>query len=167
MPGGQPSLSQIPALPNQWTVIRRCFAVMLIIFGSILLLGTLFWTLQAYERRDWPSTSGHVTASKASATVRTETDSQGRRRTITEYRTFVNLTYRVGDKGYTSAVALSGDSSISFPPGKAQTIYYDPLDPTRITIDKPDAAGTARVGLVIGAGILLVGVLLWRFPRAQ
>jgi hypothetical protein len=152
---------------TQGTAVRRFFAVMLIVFGSTCLIGTVFWTIQAYERRDWPSTIGHVLASNVSITTKTEVDSRGKQRTVTEQRTNVSLSYRVNDKDYQSAVVMMGDATYTFPSGKAQTVYYDPLDPTNVTLSKPDAGGTALVGSVIGAGFLLIGALLWRFPRGQ
>jgi hypothetical protein len=62
---------------------------------------------------------------------------------------------------------IAGDDTFAFPSGKAETIYYDPLVPTNITLSKPDPSGTALVGTVIGVAFLLIGALLWRFPRGS
>jgi hypothetical protein len=145
---------------------RRFIAVMLIVFGSLSVVGTILWTIQDYGRRDWPSTVGHIVSATASTKITTDTDSSGKRRTTTDTQTNVAVSYRAFNKDYSSAVFVHGDATNSFPPGAAHSIWFDPADPTHITLNAPDPVGSAHVGGIIGGAFLIVGALLWRFPRS-
>ena len=129
-----------------------------------------------YKSRDWPAVQGQVVESRVDSRTVTKT-SDGKRRTMTEYRAVIRYEYSVGGMNYTGdrlTVERTGYSGKNrgaaenaikaYPTGSVVFVYYDPNNPAEAVL-KPRAAGPAAWVLVAAGPGLLVAAILVAFRR--
>jgi hypothetical protein len=136
----------------------------LIAFGSVAFAigATLYVTqfrqgLRAQASRQWPTSSGTITAS----TLEKSLDSKRRYRAAVRYR------YRVGGKDYESNRVFWGgnegrEKSMAsvvgfYPAGRKVKVFYDPQNPAEAVIDPIQNAGS-RPLVLYAMGLMTLGL---------
>jgi hypothetical protein len=134
--------------------------------GLVFLLFVLSDRRLAKASQSWSPSSGAVVRSWVVESVEKNDD----RATTRSFRPEVQYEYRVDGQTYTSERLHFGmietfssqreaaQALDNFPPGKAVTVYYDPVRPYEAVLDRNLSHGDP--GIVVGAVILGVGLLI-------